>query len=164
MGALPSEAHEFWLAETHDLLIANLIKLVASQRRALVSAPRAAWSTPVARPVPDAILARRPQWVDHSPREKQRRWGHVGNRRDHDGLGQAARKDFRTLDHVAREMQSAESGLRNLRSTYSMPVPLRRLYVISGRPEAHCDSDPLLPGGPAPRGVPRRLLTDSNLF
>jgi hypothetical protein len=49
-------------------------------------------------------------------------------------------KDLWTLDHVSREMQSAEFGLRNLRSTYANDVgTIAALHVISERLEAHCD-------------------------
>jgi hypothetical protein len=54
--------------------------------------------------------------------------------------GKPTWKDLWTLDHVAREMQSAEFGLRNLRSTYSDDAgTIAALYVISERLEAHCD-------------------------
>jgi hypothetical protein len=54
--------------------------------------------------------------------------------------GQPEWKNIWTLDHVAREMQSAEFGLRNLRSTYATDAgTIAALHVISERLEAHCE-------------------------
>jgi hypothetical protein len=49
-------------------------------------------------------------------------------------------KDIWTLDHVARELASADFGLRNLRATYEDDAgTVAALEVISERMLAHCD-------------------------
>jgi hypothetical protein len=55
--------------------------------------------------------------------------------------GTPSYKSLWTLDHVAKEMQSAEFGLRNLRSTYTDDVgTVAALHVISERLQAHCET------------------------
>lgn len=73
-------------------------------------------------------------------------------------------KDIWTLDHVAREMQSAEFGIRNLRSTYANDAgTIAALHVISERLDAHCELIRRFLEAPHPSAGARRggMLTQS---